>query len=63
MGGYNVVALSTDTGEHVCRVSQNHIYTVYVRVSRNHIYTVYVWYFWQEFDQIYGHIRRVYTRF
>jgi len=25
------------------------------------IYGVYVWYYWQENDQVYGHIRRKYT--
>jgi hypothetical protein len=33
----------------MCRVGQNHIYTVYIR------------YFWQENHQIYGHIRCIYT--
>jgi hypothetical protein len=33
----------------ICRVGQNHIYTVYVR------------YFWQGNYQIYGHIRCIYT--
>jgi len=33
----------------MCRVGQNHIYTVYIR------------YFWQGFYQIYGHIRCIYT--
>ena len=37
------------TGAHVCRVGQNHIYTVHVR------------YFWQGNHQIYGHIRCIYT--
>jgi hypothetical protein len=31
------------------------------RVGQNHIYTVYIWYFWQGFYQIYGHIRCIYT--
>jgi hypothetical protein len=34
---------------HMCRVGQNHIYTVYIR------------YFWQGNHQIYGHIRCIYT--
>jgi hypothetical protein len=33
----------------ICRVGQNHIYTVYIR------------YFWQGNHQIYGHIRCIYT--
>ena len=33
----------------MCRVGQNHIYTVYIR------------YFWQENHQIYDHIRCIYT--
>jgi hypothetical protein len=33
----------------MCRVGQNHIYTVYIR------------YFWQGNHQIYGHIRCIYT--
>ena len=33
----------------ICRVGQNHIYTVYVR------------HFWQKNRHIYGHIRRIYT--
>ena len=33
----------------ICRVGQNHIYTVYIR------------HFLQGFHQIYGHIRRIYT--
>ena len=32
----------------MCRVGQNHIYSVYIR------------YFWQGFHQMYGHIRRIY---
>jgi len=34
---------------YICRVGQNHIYTVYIR------------YFWQGNHQIYGHIRCVHT--
>jgi len=34
---------------HICRVGQNHIYTVYI------------WCFWQGNHQIYGHIRCIYT--
>jgi len=37
------------THEFMCRVGQNHIYTVYIQ------------YFWQGNDQIYGHIRCMYT--
>jgi len=33
----------------MCRVGQNHIYTVYIR------------YFWQGNYEIYGHIRCIYT--
>ena len=33
----------------ICRVGQNHIYTVYIR------------YFWQRNHQIYGHTRCIYT--
>jgi len=33
----------------ICRVGQNHTYTVYIR------------YFWQGHHQIYGHIRCIYT--
>jgi len=36
-------------GSKICRVGQNHIYTVYIR------------YFWQENHQIYGHIRCIHT--
>ena len=32
-----------------------------VLVGQNHIYTVNVWYVWQENNQIYGHIRCIYT--
>ena len=39
----------TGQASDICRVSQNHIYTVYIRN------------FWQEHHQIYGHIRRIYT--
>jgi hypothetical protein len=31
------------------------------RVGQDHIYTVYIRYFWQKNDQIYGHIRCIYT--
>jgi hypothetical protein len=31
------------------------------RVGQNHIYTVHIWYFWQGNHQIYGHIRCIYT--
>ena len=31
------------------------------RVGQNHIYTVYIQYFWQGNHQIYGHIRCIYT--
>jgi len=34
---------------HMCRVGQNHIYTVFIR------------YFWQGNHQIHGHIRCIYT--
>jgi hypothetical protein len=36
------------------------VYTVFLvmcRVGQNHIYTVYIRYFWQENHQIYGHVR------
>ena len=38
-----------NTNTHVCRVNQNHTYTVYIR------------YFWQGHHQIYGHIQCIYT--
>jgi hypothetical protein len=41
--------LSTQSSVHMCRVGQNHIYTVYIR------------YVWQGNHQIYGHIRCIYT--
>ena len=31
------------------------------RVGQNHIYTAYIWYSWQGYHQIYGHIRCIYT--
>jgi len=34
---------------YICRVGQNHIYTVYIR------------YYWQGNHEIYGHIRCIYT--
>ena len=41
--------VSDSTLSSMCRVGQNHIYTVYIRC------------FWQENHQIYGHIRCIYT--
>ena len=49
-GQGRVVGAHTSCGAlHLCKVGQNHIYTVYVR------------YIWQGNHQIYGHIRCIYT--
>jgi len=41
-------------------LGQDHLTSI-CRVGQNHIYTVYIWYTWQGNHQIYGHIRCIYT--
>jgi hypothetical protein len=40
---------------------QGHLHAYMCRVGQNHIYTVYIRYFWQGNHQIYDYIRCIYT--
>jgi len=42
-------------------IKMKSIYLCMCRVGQNHIYTVYIRYFWQGNHQIYGHIQCIYT--